>query len=122
MASSEPMGPGPAVTDEPGVGRPVDWTMAVGKRVLQIVFDTAVHSMDFGSGFLDDEEVLALREVAVILGVDPIVATPDNFKCKYLGHELLDLTSERAKNYVAAYLEEVRHRCQRCRATVEPAR
>ncbi len=31
-------------------------------RLLRIVFDVAVHSMDFGSGFLDDEEVAGLRE------------------------------------------------------------
>jgi len=55
-------------------------------RLLRIVFDVAVHSMDFGSGFLDDEEVAALREVAVVLGVDPAVATPRNFTCKYRGH------------------------------------
>jgi len=60
--------------------------ISVDKRDLQIVFDTAVHSMDFGSGFLDDEEVTALRAVAVLLGVDPLVATPDNFRCKHVGH------------------------------------
>ena len=58
----------------------------ISDRLLRIVFDTAVHSMDFGSGFLDDEEVAALREVAVILGVDPAEATPRNFTCKYRGH------------------------------------
>jgi len=55
-------------------------------RLLRIVFDVAVHSMDFGSGFLDDEEVAALREVAVTLGVDPAEATPGNFRCQYRGH------------------------------------
>ena len=53
------------------------------RETLRVVFDTAINSMDFGSGFLDDEEVKALRAVAVILGVDPMVATPDTFKCKY---------------------------------------
>lgn len=51
--------------------------------VLQKVFDTAVNSMNFGSGFLDDEEVEALRECALALGVDPMNGTPDNFKPKY---------------------------------------
>lgn len=55
-------------------------------HLLRVLFDTAVGSMNFGSGFLDDEEVAALRQVAVILGVDPEVATPQNFKCKYRGH------------------------------------
>jgi hypothetical protein len=52
---------------------------------LQILFDTAVGSMDWGSGFLDAEEVEALRRVAIILGVDPLDATPDNHKCQYRG-------------------------------------
>lgn len=55
----------------------------IDREVLQKTFDTAVNSMDFGSGFLDDDEVAALRAVAVVLGVDPLVATPMGFKCKY---------------------------------------
>jgi len=55
----------------------------ISDRLLRIVFDVAVGSMDFGSGFLDDEEVGALREVAVILGADPADATPRNFLCKF---------------------------------------
>lgn len=60
--------------------------MEIPDRLLRIVYDTAVSSMDFGSGFLDDSEVAALREIAVILGTDPETATPGNFKCKYRGH------------------------------------
>lgn len=55
------------------------------RETLQMVFDTAVNSLDFGSGFLDDEDVAGLRAAAVLLGVDPDVATPLNFKCKYNG-------------------------------------
>ena len=55
-------------------------------EVLRALFDTAVHSMDFGSGFLDDEEVAALRAAAAVLGVDPAEGTPANFRCKYRGH------------------------------------
>ena len=36
-------------------------TVTIDRAVLQATFDTAIHSMDFGSGFLDDEEVVALR-------------------------------------------------------------
>jgi hypothetical protein len=54
--------------------------MEVPKEVVQILFDTAVGSMDFGSGFLDDEEVYALRQTAELLGVDPMVATPTNYR------------------------------------------
>jgi hypothetical protein len=52
-------------------------------EVLRALFDVAVSSMDFGSGFLDDEEVVSLRRAAEIIGVDPAVATPQNFRCKY---------------------------------------
>ena len=65
--------------------------MNVRRETLEMVFDTAVNSMDFGSGFLDNEEVEALREVAVLLGVDPMVATPLNFACQYgAPHKLHD--------------------------------
>lgn len=58
---------------------------------LQILFDIAVGSLDFGSGFLDEEEVEALRDVALLLDVDPDKATPRNRKCKYDGkHEIVE--------------------------------
>jgi hypothetical protein len=50
---------------------------------IKVVFDTAVGSLDFGSGFLDDDEVKSLRWVAKWLGVEPIRATPANFVEKY---------------------------------------
>lgn len=59
--------------------------MELDRKLVQILFDCAINSMDFGSGMMDDEEVSALREVAVMLGVDPDEATPCNFKCKYRG-------------------------------------
>jgi hypothetical protein len=52
-------------------------------ELLRALFDVAVSPMNFGSGFLDDEEVASLRQVAGIIGVDPAVATPANFRCKY---------------------------------------
>lgn len=58
---------------------------AVRVSLLRAVFDVAVSSMDFSSGFLDDEEVAALRELAAELGVDPATATPHNFMCRYRG-------------------------------------
>lgn len=63
-------------------------TVTIDQTLLQICFDVAVHSLDFSSGFLDDEEVSALREIAARLDVNPMVATPKKFKCKYYGHEL----------------------------------
>jgi hypothetical protein len=74
----------------------------IDREVLKIVFDVAVNSLDFGSGFLDDEEVTALRSVAVVLGVDPMTATPDMFKCKYENRHL-------------AYPPPDHNRCSRCK-------
>lgn len=47
------------------------------------VFDTAVGSMNFASGFLDNDEVDALRAFAVRLGLDPMDATPHVFSHSY---------------------------------------
>lgn len=47
------------------------------------LFDLATGSMDFGSGFLDHEEVEILRRVAVKLGLDPMDGTPSNFRSQY---------------------------------------
>jgi hypothetical protein len=52
---------------------------------VQILLDVVVSSLDFGSGMLDDEEVNALRGVAELLGIDPMIATPNNFRCKHDG-------------------------------------
>ncbi len=50
---------------------------------LRAVFDIATESMDFGSGFLDHEEVGQLRKIALLLGVDPMEGTPHNFRGSY---------------------------------------
>jgi hypothetical protein len=84
-------------------------TVEVDRATLQIVFDVAVSSMQFGSGFLVDEEVTGLRAIAVCLGIDPMKATPDNFRCKYTGrHEPW------GENYSPQYARV----CRYCKATV----
>ncbi len=60
-------------------------TIALPKVLLQHVFDIATESMDFGSGFLDDEEQGHLRDFAIALGIDPEVATQHTHRCKYRG-------------------------------------
>lgn len=50
---------------------------------LKAMFDMATSSMDFGSGFLDTDEVVLLRKIAVRLGVDPIEGTPYDHKPNY---------------------------------------
>lgn len=83
--------------------------ISIEENLLRIVFDVAVNSMDFTSGSLDDEEVLALRRVAEILGVDPMVGTPDTFKCKYEGIHEVWTPAHVAENF-----------CHRCRRIVRP--
>lgn len=61
-------------------------TIAVPKALLQILFDTATGSMDFGSGFLGDDEVTALRQTADLLGVDPMLGTPEEYR-KRIEHD-----------------------------------
>jgi hypothetical protein len=57
--------------------------MELPREHVQIMFDALVHSMDFGSGFLHEEEVVALRETAIALGLDAEVATPIEFRDKF---------------------------------------
>jgi len=58
-------------------------TVSVPLDVAQKDFDIATESLDFGSGFLVDDEVEALRAFAVEIGADVWKATPDNFLDKY---------------------------------------
>jgi len=60
-----------------------DETITIPKVTAQILFDALTTSMDFGSGFLDSDDVTALRELAVAIGVDPATATPGEFEKDY---------------------------------------
>ena len=61
--------------------------MKIPDETLRAVFDIAVESMDFGSGYLDDDEVNHLRAYAVAIGVDPWDATPSNHRVRFCpGH------------------------------------
>lgn len=57
--------------------------MNIEKEAVQRLFDMVCNSMDFGSGFLESEDVEVLRDVAVKLGVDPVVGTPYEFRRNY---------------------------------------
>lgn len=103
-----------SVTDEDGYERTYDEDeiIEVRKGDLRAVLDVATMSMDFGSGFLDNEQVEALRKAAIILGLDPKVATPANFTCHYDGaHDW------RASGYGGRRL----WRCVKCAQTREPS-
>lgn len=47
---------------------------------LQALLDLAVSSLDFGSGFWDQDEALAARHAAELLGLCPNAVTPGNIK------------------------------------------
>jgi hypothetical protein len=57
--------------------------ITVPRETLQALFDIAVNSLDFGSGFLDFEDAEHLRSVAALLGVDPMNGTPWNVRRHY---------------------------------------
>lgn len=65
---------------------------------LRALFDIAVGSMNFTSGFLDSDEVNLLRKVAVIIGVDPMVATPKEF-ARRIAHPFTLPASERLERW-----------------------
>jgi hypothetical protein len=93
-------------------------TVTIDKVLLQAVFDVAVGSMDFGSGFLCDEDVEHLRAAAVVLGVDPLVGTPTNFVCKYTGeHKWADELPAPQAEWYAKTFPNVRV-CVTCRRQV----
>lgn len=71
-------------------------------ELLKIIFDVAVESLDFDSGFLCNEEVEALREIAIMLEIDPDVGTPHNFKCQYGYHDFMkeDLIAYNSTNVI----------------------
>ena len=52
-------------------------------ELLKNLFDLAVGSMDWGSGFWDDEDTACGRAVAELIGVDPIVATPYTYRDRF---------------------------------------
>jgi hypothetical protein len=50
---------------------------------LKAILDIATQSMDWSSGFLDHDEVATLRRIAVAAGVDPMEATPTEWRLQY---------------------------------------
>lgn len=66
--------------------------ITIPKLTAQILFDAIAQSMDFGSGFLDTEEVEAMRGLAVALGIDPNKGTPSEF-VKHYPHPFKPMTN-----------------------------
>lgn len=53
-----------------------DELIEVRRGLLRHVLDVATMSMDFGSGFLTDDQVAVLREAAELVGIDPAPSAP----------------------------------------------
>lgn len=82
------------------------------------VFDTAINSMDFGSGFLDNDEVEALRKFAVRIGINPMHATPSNFWSQYIADHQHEFVSGKRWNYTTrVYEATAAKRCLWCAET-----
>lgn len=83
-----------SVHDQEGYERVYDddELIEVRRGDIQALLDLATSSLDFGSGFWDEEQVEIARKMAGILGIDPFVVTPSNMACKYRGeHQWRDL-------------------------------
>ena len=52
--------------------------------LVQVAYDTAVGSMDYSSGFLDNEEVAALKRLADLMGFEAVNYQTD--VCANCGH------------------------------------
>lgn len=88
----------------------------IDRTLLQRLFDIAIQSAGFCSDFVDDDEVAAAREIAELLGVDPMRATPESHRCKYEGaHRWADVW--RANGAERTNFDK---RCTRCRLMVGP--
>lgn len=84
--------------------------ITVERWILEGVLDVATQSMDFGSGFLVDAEVIALRAAAELLGIDPIRATPSNFLCQFRNeHTWVERTSAWGANTDRWYCATCHH-------------
>ncbi|MHB8490615.1 MAG: hypothetical protein ACYDA6_00150 [Solirubrobacteraceae bacterium] len=75
-----------SVHDEPDFERTYDEDdeITIRRGDLRALLDLATSSMDFGSGFWDNEQVEIARKIAGVLGVDPLIVTPPNFTFDYV--------------------------------------
>jgi hypothetical protein len=82
-----------SVHDQPDFERTYeeDQEVSIRKGDLRALLDVATGSLDFASGFLDNEQVEVLRRIAPSLDIEPRTVTPRNFMCLYEGkHNVRD--------------------------------
>lgn len=60
-------------------------TVTLPREIVAALIDMALTGDAGMSGWMDDDEVEKLRAAAVAIGMEPMDATPRNFKCKYRG-------------------------------------
>lgn len=114
MSEQEPF----SVHDQPDFARVYDEDdlIQIRRGDLRALLDLATGSMDFGSGFWDEEQAEIARTAAVTLGIDPILVTPSNMACKYSGeHQWMKvpMSSSLARNGMG-------RRCTLCGALDSP--
>ncbi len=75
-----------SVHDQEGFERVYDddEEITIRRGDLQALLDLATGSMDFGSGFWDNEQVEIARKIAGVLSIDPVIVTPSNFTYQYV--------------------------------------
>lgn len=61
----------------------MDEMISIPKEVARIIFDLAVSADSACSGYMDTEDVLAMRHLAGLLGVDPAVCTGSEFAAQF---------------------------------------
>lgn len=64
-------------------------TVTIPRELVLALIDMALTGDSGMSGWMDDEEVTKLRAAAEAAGMDPLEATPRNFRCKYRGSHVL---------------------------------
>lgn len=96
----------------------------VKREEIQIALDLMVRLDEQGSGSMEDTDVETLRRFAVILGIDPITVTPEQFANRYY-HEWVHHTWEiKANNYGSPRLVtqwDQDGRCKYCKNRKEEA-
>lgn len=64
-----------------------DEDVVIRKGDLRALLDLATGSLDFGSGFWDEEQAGCARRIAALLNVAPEAVTPLNLLCHFEGHK-----------------------------------
>jgi len=81
---------------------PMPETVTIQLEDLRAIFDLAVNSLNFNSGFWTTEDVEIARRIAVIIGVDPMKGTPFLFASQY-PHEWKSLRPDKPESYTPEF-------------------